>query len=63
MYFVLIPMFAWMLSAWVLLFVVPLNLFLVYDYDNLRWVEKDIDAMYHGEKDVENMGISLLNKS
>jgi hypothetical protein len=63
MYFVLIPMFAWMLSAWVLLFVVPLNLFLVYDYDNLRWVEKDIAAMYHGEKDVENMGISLLNKS
>jgi uncharacterized membrane protein len=62
MYFVLIPMFGWMLSPWVLLFVVPFNLFVVYDYDNMRWVEKDIDAMYNGEKDVENMGSSLLSK-
>lgn len=63
MYFVLIPMFAWMLSSWVLLFVVPVNLYLVGDYDNLRWVEKDINAMFNEEKDVENMGISLLGKS
>jgi uncharacterized membrane protein len=66
MYLVLIPMFAWMLSPWVLLFVVPVNLFLVSDYDNLKWVEKEIHSMYHEEteKDVEeNMGISLIGKS
>ena len=63
MYFVLIPMFAWMLSPWVFLFVVPVHLYLVADYDNLKWVEKDINVMFNGEKDVENMGVSLLNQS
>lgn len=62
MYFVLIPMFAWMLSPWVLLFVVPINLFLVSDYDNLKWVEKEITSMYQEEKEVETMGASLLSK-
>jgi uncharacterized membrane protein len=62
MYFVLIPMFAWMLSPWVLLFVVPINLFLVSDYDNLKWVEKEITSMYQEEKEVETMGASLLAK-
>ena len=66
MYFVLIPMFAWMLSPWALLIVVPLNLYIVYDYDNLTWVEKDIEAMYHEEKDeeedTESMKKTLLKK-
>lgn len=65
MYFVLIPMFAWMLSPWALLFVVPINLYIVYDYDNLTWVEKEIEAMYNEEKDDEEseaMNKTLLSK-
>lgn len=65
MYFVLIPMFAWMLSAWALLVVVPINLYIVYDYDNLTWVEKDIEEMYNEEKDdIESdlMNVKLLKK-
>jgi uncharacterized membrane protein len=67
MYFVLIPMFSWMLSPWALLAVVPLNLWIVYDYDNISWVEKDIQAMYQEEEEKEkdqeiNMKKSLLSK-
>lgn len=66
MYFVLIPMFAWMLSEWALLIAVPINLFIVYDYDNLNWVEKDIEAMLNEDKDdlEENiqMNKTLLSK-
>ena len=46
MYFVLIPMFAWLISSWTLLGITIPHLFLVYSYDNLGWLESEVDEMY-----------------
>jgi hypothetical protein len=46
LYLVLIPMFAWLVSSWLLLAITLPHMYLVYDYDNLSWLETEIRDMY-----------------
>ena len=46
LYFVVIPVFAWCVTSWLLLPVTPLYLFLVSQYDDLGWLQDDIDQMF-----------------
>jgi hypothetical protein len=55
LYFLLIPAFSWLISCWVMLILCPLHLFLVHQYDDLTWLQKDIDALFKKD-DVESGG-------
>lgn len=46
MYFVLVPMFAWLVSSWLLLVITLPHLYIVYRYDNLDWLESEVEEMY-----------------
>lgn len=52
LYFLLIPAFCWVLSCWLLLAISPVYLHLVTQYDDLGWLQKDIDELF----DVEEAG-------
>lgn len=46
MYFVLVPMFAWLVSSWLLLAITLPHLYIVYRYDNLDWLEDEVGELY-----------------
>jgi hypothetical protein len=46
LYFLLVPLLAWVVSCWALLLAGPLHLYIVYAYDDLTWLQKDIDDMF-----------------
>jgi hypothetical protein len=46
MYFALIPMFAWLVSSWLLLAATLPHLYLVYSYDNMDFIKKEVTEMY-----------------
>jgi hypothetical protein len=46
MYFVLIPMFAWLVTSWLLLAVTLPHLYLVYSYDNMDFIDDEVTEMY-----------------
>lgn len=46
MYFLFIPAFAWLVNCWVMLAVFPIYLFLVRQYDDLSWLQGDIDKLF-----------------
>jgi hypothetical protein len=55
-----------MISPWVLLVVTPIHLFIVYDYDNSSWMEKEIGEIYgidqnNGDTEQDD-GILLLKR-
>lgn len=48
LHFALIPMFFWMASSWALLAVCPFYLLLVMNYDDMNFLEPDLEDMYRG---------------
>ena len=46
MYFALIPMFAWLVSNWLLLSITLPHLYLVYSYDDMGFIKKEVREMY-----------------
>lgn len=46
MYYSLVPLFAWVLSSWLLLVVCPIYVLVMRDYDNNAFVEKELEKMY-----------------
>lgn len=46
MYLVLVPMFAWLVSSWCLLVITLPHMYVVYRYDNLDWLETEVEEMY-----------------
>ena len=62
MYFVALPLFTWFVSSWVLLFTVPMFLYIVEEYEDMSELEGELEKMYAGtqfakasmqQKDVE----------
>lgn len=48
LHFALIPIFFWIGSSWALLLVCPFYLVLVANYDDMKFLEKDLEDMYQG---------------
>ena len=48
MHFALIPIFFWLASSWALLAVCPFYLMLVANYDDMKFLEADLEDMYKG---------------
>jgi len=48
LHFAIIPLFAWVISSWALLAISPLYIYLVENYDNLSFLEQDLEDMYKG---------------
>jgi len=48
LYYTVIPLFAWVISSWALLAISPLYIYLVENYDNLSFLEQDLEDMYKG---------------
>lgn len=46
LYFLLIPAFCWVLSCWLMLGITPIYVYLVAQYDDLGWLQKDIDILF-----------------
>lgn len=46
LYFLLIPAFCWVLSCWLMLAIAPIYLYLVTQYDDLGWLQHDIDKLF-----------------
>jgi hypothetical protein len=46
MYFALIPMFAWLVSSWLLLGITLPHIYLVYSYDDMTFIKKEVTEMY-----------------
>lgn len=61
MHFLLVPAFAWLLSAWVLLAATPVYMFLMQQYEDVSWMEEDIAQLQAkgtpdaGEKDEQEL--------
>lgn len=49
-YFLLIIAFAWLLGCWVMLAVLPLYLFLINQYEDVSWMQPDIDKLFSIEE-------------
>lgn len=52
-YFLLIPTFAWLVSAWVMLAVCPLYLFLINQYEDVSWLQPELDKLFKDNGDEE----------
>lgn len=50
MYYVCLPLFAWFVSSWVLLFSVPIFLYIVEEYEDMSVLEEELENMYRGSK-------------
>ena len=46
LYFLLIPAFCWVLSCWLMVAITPIYLYLVTQYDDLGWLQDDIDKLF-----------------
>jgi len=46
LFFLMIPAFAWLVSCWVMLVACPLHMFLVNQYDDIQWLQGDIDLLF-----------------
>ena len=46
LHFALIPIFFWMASSWALLVFCPFYIVLVENYDNMKFLEGDLEDMY-----------------
>lgn len=69
MYFALIPMFAWLVSSWLLMAYTLPHLYLVYSYDNMDFIEKEVSEMYSAyqpllqEEKQQELAVASIGKS
>jgi uncharacterized membrane protein len=64
LYFIIIPLFAWMINSYALIVVTPIYLWLVEDYEDLSFLEGELEKMYidtnHGKyKEIVDMESGL----
>jgi hypothetical protein len=46
MYLVLIPMFAWLVSCWLLMAITLPHIYLVHSYDDMSFIDEEVREMY-----------------
>ena len=51
MHFLLIPAFCWVMSCWLMLAISPVYLYLITQYDDLSWLQEDIDQLFNKNQD------------
>lgn len=51
MFFLLIPAFAWLLNCWVMLAMCPVHIYVLHTYDDISWLQKDIDMLFKKNKE------------
>lgn len=53
MYFLLIPCFAWLISCWLMILACPFYMFLISQYDDLSWLQADVDLLFKKAEEKE----------
>jgi uncharacterized membrane protein len=48
MYFVALPLFCWFVSSWVLLLCTPVFIYIVEEYEDMSFLEAELEKMYAG---------------
>jgi len=46
LFFLMIPAFGWLVNCWVMLAICPLHMIVVKQYDDIQWLQKDIDLLF-----------------